>query len=87
MVETVLRSLEAPFFNKRVTEPVAFDQVMSNAVPVLTLTNCEAVIVNCAAWATARAAPARRTLENCILNVVKVFEVERERTVVDIPNE
>lgn len=49
MVETVFKSLEAPFFNRRVTAPVAFAQVMSNGVPALTLTNCEAVMVNCAA--------------------------------------
>lgn len=76
-METVFKSVETPLFSRIVTGPVAFAQVMENGEPALTLTNCEAVIVNCAAWATARAAPARRILENCILKVLKVFEVER----------
>lgn len=76
-METVFKSLEAPFFNRRVTDPTAPVHVMSNGLPVSTLTNCEAVMVKFAAWATAKATPARRTLENCILKVVKIFEVER----------
>lgn len=69
MVETVWRSVATPFFKRRVTGPVAFDQVMSNAVPAATPTKSAGVLVICAAWATAKAAVATRTEENCILKV------------------
>jgi len=41
------------------------------------------VLVNCAALATARAAAATRTEENCILMELKVFEIDGTK-VVDI---
>jgi len=69
IVDNVSKSLAGPFFNKRVTGPEAPAQEMLNGVPVETLTNCEATIVNCAALATAAAAAAMRTVENCILDV------------------
>lgn len=76
MVSTVFRSVETPFFNKRVTGPVAFDQVRRIGVPVLTPTNAAGVMVNCAALARATAAAATRRLENCMLKVVRVFGID-----------
>jgi hypothetical protein len=69
IVETVWRSVETPFFKRRVTGPVAFDQVMSNGVPAATPTKSPGVLVICAALATAKAAAATRTDENCILMI------------------
>lgn len=79
IVWTVPKSLEGPSFNKIVTGPEAFAHFNSNGVPALTLTKSAATLVNCAALATATAAPATRTLENCILKVMKVLVV-KERT-------
>lgn len=72
MVETVWRLVATPFFNKRVTGPVAFDQVMSNALPVETPTKSPGVLVICAALAKAKAAAATKMDENCML-VLKVL--------------
>ena len=68
--------VETPFFNKRVTGPVALDQVRVTGVPVLIPTNTDGVMVNCAALASAKAAVATRRLENCMLKIVRVFEID-----------
>jgi hypothetical protein len=76
MVSTVFKLVEGPFFRRIVTAPLAPDHVRLNGVPVLTLANDEAGIVNCAALARAKAAAATRTLENCILMGLRVFEID-----------
>lgn len=49
MVETVLSAFASPFFRSRVTGPEAPYQLMLNAEPVVTPTNCDPVMPKVAA--------------------------------------
>jgi len=67
MVLTVWRFPARPFFNKIVTGPVAFAQVISRVSPAWTAWKTAGPMVNWTALATARAAAAKRAVVNCIL--------------------